>query len=420
MADLEIVQPADLRKRVEGREVFLWGASIVGFGVCRSLERNGIIPRGFIDSSIRLQGKRALGYPIHRPEGVLDGAGGREPRPFIIITSAHYEHEIAERCLDAGLKSESDFISALFITPLDPSVDISGVCNLHCISCPRGNMEKQPDTGFMKAGTYAQVIDKILEELPFVGSVQLYAWGEPLLNPDVAEIIRMTVERRVLCALSTNLSVRKDFTEAIAARPDWIKVSVSGFGKGYERTHTGGNWELLEKNMRKLSGLRREYHPEMFVEVNYHLYRHNTGESCDRMKAFCEELGFIFKPNYAYLYPLDHIMAYRDGKALTSQARETMDMLLLSIDEGIAKAERQKHLPCPEERCFPIDWNLNVRFCGAYFLPVIAENFLQVPLVDLVRKRNASEFCRKCRSLAIHRFTGVYIEEQKAGDQGKR
>jgi len=411
MVDLTFKSPGELKALINNRPVYLWGASIVGFGICRSLERNNIIPKGFIDISTRLQKTSSLGYPVFVPSDILDTA--HTTKPFIVITSGHYEDEIAQTCTKAGLVSGTDFISARSICPLDPSVDISGVCNLHCMSCPRGNMEHQPPKGFMKPDVYAQVLKKLLHELPFIGNVQLYAWGEPFLNPDVAEIIRMTVDHRVLCAISTNLNIRKDFSEAIKARPDWIKVSVSGYGKNYEETHTGGSWPLLLENLHKLKEYKGTYNPEMYVEINYHLYKRNTGDEFDKMKELSQSLGFAFRPNPAYLYSLDNLLAYRQGKALSPQAMQTLDMLLLPIDEGIARAEKQKHLACAEERCFPINWNLNVRFCGAYYEPVIVDNFLETPLAEIIRLRNASPFCGVCKSNALHRFTSVYVEEKR-------
>jgi MoaA/NifB/PqqE/SkfB family radical SAM enzyme len=413
MISLCFITPDEMKARVKGRELYLWGASIVGCGICRALERNGISPAGFIDSSSRMQGTVALGYKVYRPDEILKKEPAQKSLPFIVITSGHYEHEIMAECEKNGFVKDRDFISARTLCPLDPSVDISGVCNLHCISCPRGNMRTQPPAGFITAATYARVLDKLLRELPFAGNIQLYAWGEPLLNPEVAQIIKTTVDRKLLCAISTNLNVRTDFADAIRAKPDWIKLSVSGYGgEHYEITHTGGKWAVLLSNMKKLSEYRRRFNPQMYVEVNYHLYKHNIGEEYDRMQALCNELGFVFRPNNAYLYSLDNIMKYREGGELTGEARQTLDMLLLDIDEGIARAEAQKHLPCAEERCFPINWNLNVRFCGAYFEPVVAGNYLETPLGEIVRRRNESPFCKRCMSLALHRFTGVYLEEK--------
>ncbi len=401
---------ADLRRARGERQIYLWGASIVGAGTCRALEREGLPPVAFLDSSDRLAGQQFLGYPVHKPDVVL-GDGDARAGAYIVITSGHYEDEIAGLCREAGLEPAADFVGARALNPYDPSVDVAGRCNLKCISCPRGNFERQPPRGNMTPEDYERVLGKLLREIPFLGNLQLYAWGEPLLNPDIARIIDITVGRQVLCAISTNLAVKKDFEPAIQARPDWIKISASGYGPSYEITHTGGRWELFHRNLHRLAELRERHHPGMYVEVNYHLYRHNTGAEYEQMAALCDELGFAFRPNHAYLYPLDHIQAYREGKPLTPQAEQTLEMLRLPLDEGIAKAEAEAHLPCAEEHCLPIAWDRSVRSCGAFFEPTVADDFLEVSLAEIQQRRDASGICQRCKSHALHRFTSVYLQE---------
>lgn len=405
-----VLNITDLVTLIRGRQLYVWGASIVGSGTCRALERCGLPPVAFIDSSSRFKGKTTLGYHVLSPGEVLDVPSQRD-NAFIIIASGHYEAEISGLCQASGLLPGKDFMSARELSPLDPSVDVSGLCNLRCISCPRGNYEEQPPRGFMSAVTYKQVLEKLLLELPFMGNIQLYAWGEPLLNPEIAKIIRITVEHGLLCAISTNLNLRKDFDEVIRARPDWIKVSASGFGPSYETTHTGGDWELFLSNLKQLSKLKQQIHPEMYVEINYHLYRHNLGDEYQQMADLCKNLGFVFRPNWAYLYPLDKVMDYCEGRELGQEARQTLDMMLLGIDEGLMRARSQANLPCAEERCFPISWDLSVRSCGAYFWPTVAENYLTEPMSSIIERRNKSGICAECKRHALHRFTSVYLEE---------
>jgi hypothetical protein len=66
-----------------------------------------------------------------------------------------------------------------------------------------------------------------------------------------------------------------------------------------------------------------KFNPEMYVEVNYHIYKHNTGEELTRMRDLTESLGFIFRPNYAYLYSLDNIMMYREGGELSLRRKDS-------------------------------------------------------------------------------------------------
>ena len=74
---------------------------IVGQGVCRALERHDIQIRGFIDSSPALQGTKALGYTIEEPVPILEKAFRREA--FIIVSSGHYDLEIAKECERYGV-----------------------------------------------------------------------------------------------------------------------------------------------------------------------------------------------------------------------------------------------------------------------------------------------------------------------------
>jgi hypothetical protein len=398
------------------KKVFVWGAMIVGQGVCRSLERIGIHVESFLDSSLTLQGRSALGYKIGNPDDAFDLV--RTGRGIIIAASGHWDLEIGDCCEKAGLRKGQDYILCRELNDIDPSVDVAGMCNLRCISCPRGNENKQPVKGLMNAETYKKVLDKLIKEIPLIGSVQLYAWGEPLLNPDLPEIIALTRKVSVLTAISSNLNYTKTLESVIAARPDWFKVSCSGWKETYELTHTGGRWDVFLSNMYKLSELRDAIHPEMQITVNYHLYKHNIGKDYRRMEDLCKQLSFIFRPSPAYLYPVDAVMDYIEGRDLSPEAQKTLPMLLMNLDEGIAKARERSYLPCPEERCFPINWDCSVRTCGVFFRPFIVKDYLSMPLAQILEIKKRNKLCIQCKKLGLHQFTGVYLPEKLIDQEG--
>ncbi len=395
------------------KKVYIWGAMIVGQGVCRALERQGIPVEGFLDRSPSLQGKMALEYPIIDPQSVLGAVHNGEG--VIITGSGHNSPEIAAICEKHGLKLGEHYILCSQLNDIDPSVDIAGVCNLRCISCPRGNEPVQPPAGFMSADIYRKVIHKLVREIPLLGSVQLYAWGEPLLNRELPEIIKTTRESQVLTALSSNLNHAPNLERVVAARPDWFKVSCSGWGRNYESTHTGGSWETFLANLKRLAQLRDTLHPGMQIILNYHLYNHNTGEDYQRIEALCDELSLIFIPNHAYLYPLDAIMDFVDGKELSAQAKETLPMLRMSLEEGISRAREQTALPCCEERTLPINWDGRVRTCGVFFRSFIQGSFLDTPLDEILRQKRGSQLCIDCKARGIQHFTSVYLAETRIG-----
>jgi len=407
----------DLKERFRTREIYLWGARQLGFSILKTLRREGLEPKGFLDSSPDLAGQTVLGLPVSAPETVL-------MRPtaeiFIVITSGFYAEEIGEACRRAGLAEGRDYVAAAELQQLDYQIDVSGLCNLKCISCPRGNFSPQPEAGFMKPEVFDRVLAKIVREDPLVGAVALYNWGEPLLNPDLPEMIGLCRQHGLDAAISSNLSFRRDFSEVIKARPTWFRVSVSGYGANYEITHTGGRWDWFLENLHTLKHLKEEHHPEMEVEVFYHIYK-NRAEDYKRLRDLCGSLGFTMRLRHAALAPLDNVEAIISGRPVSPAAMKTGELQALGIGEAMEMARAQRHLPCPYTRCLWITWDLKVSQCMEWYQPdlrLVEGDFLSVPLADILAARRASEFCRACRERAIHRCFLVYGDESLIEKRG--
>lgn len=409
-SDSAAYSPEALKTIIGDRDLYFWGARH-GYGMCRVFRRLGFAPVGFIDSSLSLVGQTVLGYPILLPGQVLEQPG---KRPFIVITSSFFADEIAEHCRTAGFAEGEDFIPFTRIQRFDYQVDISGVCNLRCISCPRGNMPKQPLAGFMSAENFNKVLDKIVAEDPFTGVVTLYNWGEPLLNPELPEILKRCNERGILAAISSNLNIHTDFKDVIRQKPMWFRVSVSGFEESYAVTHTGGDWELLVRNMKLLKQYREVYHPDMIVEVFYHIYRHNNTDDFQKMKEFCTALGFTFRYRHAALAPLDNIAAVMQGEAISAEASKTMELQILPVAEAMAIAEAQQNRVCCYERCLWITWDMYVSQCMEWYADgkrLVPGSFLTTPLQEIIAARNNNAFCDHCKDRSLHRCYVVYGDE---------
>jgi len=393
------------------KKAYIWGAGSQGRGLCRLLERRGFTPAGFLDSSPELQGSRLFGYDVLPPEELLQKEPG-DDRPLILVTPFFFQNQIMERCREHGFLPGRDCFSYQELEAHNYSVDVSGACNLHCISCPRAaHSQRHPASGFMSAETFKRVLDKILREDPFLGSLQLYQWGEPLLNPELPQIIGICGQRGIPCAVSSNLNTKRNLAEVINAGPAWFRVSVSGMGSDYERTHTGGSWDKVSANLAELSRLRRELKPEMKTEVFYHLYRHNQGGQMEKVRELCAQLGFEFHPVWAYLLSLDDVLAHLEGGALSMQAAEAAGLLAMSLEDGMALARREADQGCLVERCININWNLSVSNCMMFFYPQdnqAAANFLETPLAQIQTARRKSALCRRCRAQSLHRYCSVY------------
>lgn len=393
-----------------GRPVWIWGAGNQGRGMCRVLQRHGVPLAGFLDRAADRLPAAVMELPV-APTDTIRSAGFAGAN-FVLIAAYFFEAEIAAELVAAGMAEERDFLPYSRIKPIDYSIDISGTCNLKCISCPRA--ARSPDErklGFMPMETYRRVLDKILEESPFVGNLQLYQWGEPTLHPQLPEIIEYSRSRGVLCAISTNLNAKVDYARILAARPEWLRISSSGWGEDYEIAHTKGRWPVFLANLREVARLRREHHPEMKVEVYYHLYKHSVGEGFERFQTLCDELGLELHPVNAYLISLDDVLRYCEGTPLPAHAKQASELLLLDLDHGIEIARRYAQLPCDALRCININWDASVSNCMMYYYPeanVIAPSYLDMPLEEIQTRRYASDLCSRCMKHGIHQYCSAY------------
>jgi len=397
---------------IAGRSLFIWGARHEGYAARLALRRHGLIAAGYIDSSPSLAGTSAFGLSITDPVSFFKNEPAE--RSFIIIASGFYADEIVERCEKEGRVRDKDFTVYGELRRFNYQVDVSGMCNLRCISCPRGNWPRHRKPGFMSAETYQKLVDKIIREDPWTGIITLYNWGEPLLNPALPEIITITRAKGLLSAVSSNLAMKNDFEDVVQAGPDWFRISNSGWGANYETTHTGASWDVFLANCRKLSDYRRRHHPEMLVELFFHIYSHNR-EDFAKMQALCDELGFTLRYRHAALAPLDNIALVDQGAHITDAARKTRELQFLQVDDVMRIARNERNRPCFFMDHVWIDWDLSVAHCMEWYDPALIlldKDFLSVSLDEIDAARRGSEHCRRCMERGIHRAYCVYGDEK--------
>lgn len=408
----QIPTPSQLKTLIGDRAVHIWGARHDGYAAHHVLNRHGIDIQAFIDSSLALQRQCVFGKDIQLPETFF--ATETPQTAFILIASGFHADAIADDCRHHGFQVERDVVIQGDLRLFNYQIDIAGSCNLRCISCPRGNFDTHRPKGFMSADVYRALLDKILRDDPYTGIITLYNWGEPLLNRELPEILAITHAHGLLSALSSNLSFKLDFEPVIAARPTWFRISVSGWEERYEVTHTGGNWARLMENVHRLAEYRDRHHPEMLVEVFYHIYNDNR-DDIRRWQALCDELGFMLRYRHAALAPLDNIEAILEGRAVNERVQRTMALQQLQVEEVMRLALAERHRPCYYERHLWINWNLEIAHCMEWYRPdlnLVPGSFMDTTPRQLIAAREASEFCARCKERGIHRCFIVYSDER--------
>jgi len=392
----------ELETLVNGRDVYVWGCGHLGRILSRNLKKHGLPIKAFCDSNPSLMSHEIDGLEVISPALAKEDACYN--RAFIIIASVQHKDQIENECIDAGLMKNENFTNYLRISRPEAAIDIAGKCNLKCASCPRGNMNSLRPEGHMPAEVYEMVLAKLLREIPYLMQVELSTWGEPFMNPCVAEIIEMT-ERHVPCTVSTNLQIQNMVQDVLLAQPSQLIISAGGYGKSYEESHEGASWELFLDNLHQVKNLLGSKKLKTQVTVLYHLYRNNKGEDLDRMRKLCVELGLKLVTTFGYICPYDNILDYCRGSKIGEKQKHVVTRLCWNFDRCLYFAKRSADKPCLCQRIFPIiNWDLSVALCHTYYHPIIANNYLEIPIEEIIDLRLHQDQCRWCQQYGLHRL----------------
>ena len=99
-------------------------------------------------------------------------------------------------------------------------LEITNVCNLACAFCPGTTREKR----FMAPEDFALLAKKLR---PYTEYLYLHVMGEPLLHPQLAEILRTCTELDYRVCLTTNGTLLPEKLPLLRDCPALHKVSVS-------------------------------------------------------------------------------------------------------------------------------------------------------------------------------------------------
>src|SRR3954451_14768464 len=111
--------------------------------------------------------------------------------------------------------------------PRELQVEVTGACNLSCRMCL---VSYRPKLGRKQAAMPLDRLVGLLDELPGLERLTLQGLGEPLLCPDLVDMVAAPKQRGIAVGFNSNAML---LTPAIAARLvdlglDWLHVSLDG------------------------------------------------------------------------------------------------------------------------------------------------------------------------------------------------
>jgi hypothetical protein len=136
----------------------------------------------------------------------------------------------------------------------------------------------------------------------------------------------------------------------MAADPNWLRVSVSGFTQEfYALGHTGGNIETVKTNMRRLAQAKQAANATTDLEFYFHRHVDNEADEAPA-REFAESLGFRFVAGWALMFPLEKRLTIADPAhpraTITAADRAIMSRLALKMDQVIAITSQRPVSSC--------------------------------------------------------------------------
>jgi len=184
-------------------------------------------------------------------------------------------------------------------------VDPTNVCNLRCPLCPTGLHTRGRKGMMMPWETYTDLID---EMAPTAFKVNLFNWGESLLNDHIFEMIGYARRKGLGTTMSTNLSIEmtdEQIDDLLQSGLEFLFFSVDGVTQDvYEHYRRSGDLELVLQNMRRLVkrkvelGLKRPVLEWQFIPMKHNEHQVNEASrmsdeiGCDRFR--CIPVGIPF------------------------------------------------------------------------------------------------------------------------------
>jgi radical SAM protein with 4Fe4S-binding SPASM domain len=168
--------------------------------------------------------------------------------------------------------------------PIEITLESTAKCNLYCPMCPRHIYTF--DNENMSLELYRKIIQDCKDYVEFVWP---YGIGEPMIHPNIFEMIRITREAGIRSGLSTNATLfdEKRIDQLLDSGLDYLILAFDGASKEtYEKYRTGATFEKTRNNIQAFLRRKLERKAKIYVVLQMVLLRENIREIEDYRKLW--------------------------------------------------------------------------------------------------------------------------------------
>ena len=291
--------------------------------------------------------------------------------------------------------------------------EITSLCNLHCPSCPEGRLS------FAHAHepfTYASLdmCDKVFKKIKSFeenATVLLYRFSEPLLHPNIHEILELAGQYDLDTYISSNLMIKTDWERLLSHKSlKRLTVSTSGATQEiYERGHRGGHVSRLLKHLEEIAEVAKG--KDIEIVLFFHQYTDNV-EDEQFYRELCKEYNIAFRAIPAFfMYSPWEASARREKGAIFPRLEDgintTLPRMIVDKDFFMHEISGLDHIPCVTEsnKAFALDPAGNVHQ-GCCLIPFEEStklgHFLDLSFDEIMNLANTLPLCLDCKKKGYH------------------
>lgn len=218
------------------------------------------------------------------------------------------------------------FLGSSHVYGLPPLMYIDPInyCNLHCPLCPTGQGVLGRKKGKMSFDLFARLVDEISHEVCFLN---LYNWGEPLLHPQIFDMVEYATSKGISVRISSNLNrlTPEQANLMVESGLEELLVDLDGATQEtYEKYRVGGNLASVIENIRSIVSAKKKYNvPFPLITARVLVTKYNQSE-IHQIRTLAWSLGvdrFWTAPIYVDLKRPDDIEKWVTGAGRTKKDR---------------------------------------------------------------------------------------------------
>lgn len=183
--------------------------------------------------------------------------------------------------------------------PYDLTIETGAFCSLRCLICEQTYTDFDLSREFLELARFKQIIDYFYDS---VEHINLFNWGEPLLNPSLCAMIEYAHDRDIHTVVHTNLNfLNAELAEHILTSGlSELILSIDGASEDtYQRYRQGGSFRNAFENMQLLLQEQKEIRcASPRIIWKFLVFSHNEHE-IEKAKELAGDLGIGIKFSFA-------------------------------------------------------------------------------------------------------------------------